>query len=53
MNLRNGTKKSREERSQVEVATLVEEVGLGGADGLDGLMMTISGKKHNKLVLLC
>lgn len=53
MNLRNGTKKLREERRWVEAVVLVEGDGLGGVDGLDGRMVTISGKKHNKQVLLC
>lgn len=53
MNLRNGTKKLREERRWVEAVVLVEGDGLGGVDGLDGRMVTISGEKHNKQVLLC
>lgn len=53
MNLRNGTKKSREERSWVEAMMVVEEGGLVQVDGLGGPMVTISGKKHNRQVLLC
>jgi hypothetical protein len=55
LNMRSGTKKSKnEKRWEVgEVApTAVEEVGLGGVDGLVGLMMIIFGKKQHKLVLL-
>lgn len=52
MNLRSGIKKSREERSWEVEVILVEEVGLAGIDGSAGLMMTIFGKKQNKLFLL-
>lgn len=54
LSLRSGTKKSKDEKSwEVEVmAVVVEEAGLGGVDGLAGLMMITFGKKQNKLVLL-
>jgi len=52
MNLTNGTRKLKEEKSWEVEVTLVEVVGLGGVDGLAGLMMIIFGKKQNKLFLL-
>lgn len=52
MNLRNGTKKLKEERRWVEVVMLVEGVGSDGVDDLGGPMVIISGKKHNKQALL-
>ena len=53
MNLRNGTRKLRRGRRWVEAVMLVEVVGLDGVEGLGGLMVTISGKKHNKQFSLC
>lgn len=52
MNLTNGTRKLKEEKSWEVEVTLVEVVGLGGVNGLAGLMMIIFGKKQNKLFLL-
>ena len=47
------SKKLRKERRWVEAVVVVEGVGLDGVDALGGPMMMISGKKHNKQVLLC
>lgn len=52
MNLKNGTRKLRGGRKQVEGEILVEEVGLDGVDDLAGPMVTIFGQKHSKQVLL-
>lgn len=52
MNLTSGTRKLKEKKSWEVEVTLVEVVGLGGVDGLAGLMMIIFGKKQNKLFLL-
>jgi hypothetical protein len=54
MNLRNGTRKLRGGRKQVEGGILVGEVGFDGVDDLAGPApaVTTFGQKHSKLVLL-
>lgn len=47
----NGTKKLKGERKLAEEEILGEVVGLDGVDGLVDLMVTVSGRKHNKQVL--
>lgn len=46
--LRNGIKKLREEKRQVEVVISVEEAGSDGVDGLVGPTVIVSGRKHNR-----
>lgn len=48
LNLKNGIEKSKRGRKRVVEVHQVEEAGLEAVDGLDGLVKSTSGRKHNK-----